>query len=157
MKIELLFVGKTDNSYLKDGISIYYKRLIHYSNVTIVEIPDIKSTSSLSENQIKEREADLILKRVGDSDFLILMDEQGKMVASIDFASQIEAYINKGVKKIIFLIGGAYGFSERVYSRANTMLSLSKLTFSHQMVRLILIEQIYRSFTILKGEPYHHK
>lgn len=157
MKIDLLFVGKTDNSYLKEGILIYNKRLSHYTNISIVEIPDIKSAASLSESQIKEREADSILKRVGENDFLVLLDEHGKMLSSVEFANNIESHLIRGTKKVIFVIGGAYGFADRVYKRADNKISLSKMTFSHQMVRLILVEQIYRAFTILKGEPYHHK
>ncbi|MFA6757720.1 MAG: 23S rRNA (pseudouridine(1915)-N(3))-methyltransferase RlmH [Bacteroidales bacterium] len=157
MNIELLLTGKTDLEYLKKGIFLYEKRLKHYCNFNRIEIPQLKRVSSLKENQIKVKEGELILKNISDQDVLILLDERGAKISSQDFAQRIENWAVRGIKKVIFTVGGAYGFSEEVYERANGMISLSNMTFSHQMVRLIFVEQLYRAFTIIKGEPYHHK
>ncbi|MDD2583606.1 MAG: 23S rRNA (pseudouridine(1915)-N(3))-methyltransferase RlmH [Bacteroidales bacterium] len=157
MNIELLLTGKTDLEYLKKGIFLYEKRLKHYCNFNRIEIPQLKRVSSLKENQIKIKEGELILKNISDQDVLILLDERGAKISSQDFAQRIENWAVRGIKKVIFTVGGAYGFSEEVYERANGMISLSNMTFSHQMVRLIFVEQLYRAFTIIKGEPYHHK
>lgn len=157
MNIELLLTGKTDLEYLKKGIFLYEKRLKHYCNFNRIEIPQLKRVSSLKENQIKVKEGELILKNISDQDVLILLDERGAKISSQDFALRIENWAVRGIKKVIFTVGGAYGFSEEVYERANGMISLSNMTFSHQMVRLIFVEQLYRAFTIIKGEPYHHK
>jgi len=157
VNIELLLTGKTDLEYLKKGIFLYEKRLKHYCNFNRIEIPQLKRVSSLKENQIKVKEGELILKNISDQDVLILLDERGAKISSQDFAQRIENWAVRGIKKVIFTVGGAYGFSEEVYERANGMISLSNMTFSHQMVRLIFVEQLYRAFTIIKGEPYHHK
>jgi len=157
VNIELLLTGKTDLEYLKKGIFLYEKRLKHYCNFNRIEIPQLKRVSSLKENQIKIKEGELILKNISDQDVLILLDERGAKISSQDFAQRIENWAVRGIKKVIFTVGGAYGFSEEVYERANGMISLSNMTFSHQMVRLIFVEQLYRAFTIIKGEPYHHK
>ena len=157
MNILLLLVGKTDRKYLQEGISVYEGRLRHYTSYSKEEIPDLKGRSSLSHSQIKNLEGAQILKRVGAGDILILLDERGKEVSSVEFSVKLEKWLLSGVKSIIFVVGGAYGFSDAVYERANEKLSLSRMTFSHQMVRLFFTEQLYRAFTILKGEPYHHE
>jgi len=157
VKIELLLSGKTDFEYLKTGISLYEKRLKHYCTYNRKEIPELKQASSLKENQIKEKEGELILKNIAEQDVLILLDQRGDQITSEEFALQLENMAVRGIKKVIFTVGGAYGFSEKVYERANGKISLSNMTFSHQMVRLIFTEQLYRAFTIIKGEPYHHK
>ena len=157
MKITLLTVGKTDKDWVKQGIDIYVSRLKHYIPFTINEIPELKNVSALSKGQIKVREGELILKNVKPTDDVILMDEHGKEYTSVDFASILQRKISLEGKDMVFVIGGAYGFSEEVYKRANSKISLSKITFSHQMVRAIFTEQLYRAFTIMRGEPYHHE
>ena len=157
MKITLLTVGKTDKDWVKQGIDIYVSRLKHYIPFSINEIPELKNVSALSKEQIKSREGELILKNVKPADDVILMDEHGKEYTSVDFASLLQKKISYEGKDIVFVIGGAYGFSEEVYRRANSKISLSKMTFSHQMVRAIFTEQLYRAFTIIRGEPYHHE
>lgn len=157
MKITLLTVGKTDRDWVKQGIDIYTSRLKHYIPFSINEIPELKNVSALSKDQIKVREGELILKNVKPTDDVILMDEHGKEYTSVDFASFLQKKISYEGKDIVFVIGGAYGFSDDVYRRANGKISLSKMTFSHQMVRAIFTEQLYRAFTIMRGEPYHHE
>ena len=157
MKIALLTVGKTDRDWVKQGLDIYVSRLKHYIPFTINEIPELKNVSALSKDQIKVREGELILKNVKPTDDVILMDEHGKEYTSVDFASILQRKISLEGKDMVFVIGGAYGFSEDVYKRANSKISLSKMTFSHQMVRAIFTEQLYRAFTIMRGEPYHHE
>ena len=157
MKITLLTVGKTDKDWVKQGIDIYASRMKHYFPFSIVEIPELKNVSSLSQDQIKTKEGELILKNVKPADDVILLDERGREFSSMEFAKVLQDKISYNGKDIIFVIGGAYGFSDAVYARANSKLSLSKMTFSHQMVRTIFAEQLYRAFTIMKGEPYHHE
>lgn len=157
MKIDLVLVGKSDQKYLQEGIDIYLKRLKHYCQFEMKVIPDLKSTKSLSEEQQKEKEGELIINQIKDSDFVILLDERGESLSSVDFAQLIEKKQVAGTRKLSFVIGGPYGFSKDVYAKANAKLSLSAMTFSHQMVRLLFIEQLYRAFTIINGEPYHHK
>ena len=157
MKITLLTVGKTDRDWVKQGIDIYTSRLKHYIPFSINEIPELKNVSALSKDQIKVREGELILKNIKPTDDLILLDERGKQYTSIELAKVIQDKISYVGKDIVYVIGGAYGFSDAVYQRANSKISLSKMTFSHQMVRAIFVEQIYRAFTIMKGEPYHHE
>ena len=152
MKIELLVIGKTDKDYLQKGISIYLDRLKHYIPFELKVIPDIKNTKNLSEEQQKQREGELILKQLQPADELVLLDENGKRHSSVQFAENIEKKLIAGTKKVVYVIGGPYGFSSEVYHRANQKLSLSAMTFSHQMVRLIFAEQLYRAFTIIKGE-----
>lgn len=158
MKLTLLLVGKTAFPYINDGIAIYRKRLGSYIPFSMVELPDIKNASSLSCGQIREKEGDSILRAVRQNDTLLLLDERGESYSSLQWAAFLERQMvaNPG-RDITFAIGGAYGFSENVYKRADGMISLSKMTFSHQMVRLIFIEQLYRAFTIIRGEPYHHQ
>ena len=157
MKIKLIVVGKTDAKYIKEGIDIYQKRLKHYIPFELIEIPDIKNSKNLSEAQQKEKEGIEILKKVESSDFLALLDENGTSYSSVDFSKFIQKRMNQGLKNLVFIVGGPYGFSETLYQKSNSKISLSKMTFSHQMVRLFFVEQIYRSYTILKNEPYHHK
>ena len=157
MKITLLTVGKTDRDWVKQGLDIYVSRLKHYIPFSIVEIPELKNVSALSTEQIKTKEGELILKNVKPNDDVILLDERGKQYTSVELAKIIQDKISYAGKDIVFIIGGAYGFSDAVYQRANSKLSLSKMTFSHQMVRAIFAEQIYRAFTIMRGEPYHHE
>ncbi|MBR5835766.1 MAG: 23S rRNA (pseudouridine(1915)-N(3))-methyltransferase RlmH [Bacteroidales bacterium] len=157
MKITLLTVGKTDKDWVKQGMDIYVSRLKHYIPFAVVEIPELKNVSALTKEQIKVREGELILKNVKPTDDLILMDERGKEYTSVDFAKVIQDKISYVGKDMVYVIGGAYGFSDAVYQRANSKISLSRMTFSHQMVRAIFVEQIYRAFTIMKGEPYHHE
>jgi len=157
MNIKLLLVGKTDEGSLQGLIDNYIKRLGHYNKFELEIIPDLKNTKSLSVEQQKSREGSLILEKINASDYLVLLDEAGKQYSSEAFSEFIQKRLNSGMKQLIFLVGGPYGFSEEVYARAQSKLSLSKMTFSHQMVRLFFVEQLYRAFTILKNEPYHHK
>ena len=157
MKITLLTVGKTDKDWVRQGLDIYVSRLKHYIPFSVVEIPELKNVSALSKEQIKSKEGELILKNIRPTDDVILMDERGKQYTSVELAKIIQDKISYAGKDIVFIIGGAYGFSDTVYQRANSKLSLSKMTFSHQMVRAIFAEQIYRAFTIMRGEPYHHE
>jgi 23S rRNA (pseudouridine1915-N3)-methyltransferase len=156
MKITLISIGKTDNKYLQVLINDYIKRLEFYVSFTFVVIPDIKKVKKVSEIQQKKAEGTEILKRIIPSDTLILLDENGKSLSSIGLSEFLQKKMNSGLKNLVFSIGGPYGFSEEVYIRASGKISLSKMTFSHQMVRLFIIEQLYRGFTILKNEPYHH-
>ena len=157
MKITLLTVGKTDKDWVKQGLDIYTSRLKHYISFTISEIPELKNVSALTKEQIKAKEGDPILKSIRPADDVILLDEHGKEFTSTGFASFLQKKMALEGRDIVFIIGGAYGFSEEVYKRSNSKISLSQMTFSHQMVRAIFAEQIYRAFTIMKGEPYHHE
>ena len=157
MNIKLIAVGKTDNPSLQQLISTYEKRLSYYINFELQLLADIKNSKSLSEEQQKIKEGELILSYVEPSHHLILLDERGKEYTSIAFADELQKKMNTGIKQLTFVIGGPYGFSQAIYQRANSKLSLSKLTFSHQMIRLFFVEQLYRAFTILRNEPYHHQ
>ena len=157
MKITFLTVGKTEDAYLKDGMDKYLKRLKHYIKFEIVELPELKNTKALSEQQQKVREAELLFKNISTTDFVMLLDEAGSQHTSIQFADLLNKKMIASVNNLVFIIGGPYGFDDTIYKRANDKLSLSKMTFSHQMVRLFFVEQVYRAFTILKGEPYHHQ
>ena len=157
MKICLLTVGKTDIGWVREGLETYSSRLSHYVPFSVCEIPELKNTSALTRTQIKEREGELILKAIKPTDRVILLDELGKEYRSVEFAEEIRRLSLAGGKDIVFVIGGAYGFSEAVYARSVGKISLSRMTFSHQMVRTIFAEQLYRAFTIIKGEPYHHE
>lgn len=157
MKITLLTVGKTDRDWVKQGLDLYISRLKHYIPFTLTEIPELKNVSSLSESQIKTKEGELILKQLRPSDDVILLDEKGKQYTSMEFSRLIQDKMTYSGRDIVFVIGGAYGFAPEVYDRASSKISLSKMTFSHQMVRTIFVEQVYRAFTIMKGEPYHHE
>ena len=157
MQITLLAIGKTDNKQLQQLIDEYTKRLGFYIKFNLEIIPDIKNSKNLSEAQQKQKEGDLILNKVNTFDVLVLLDENGKQLDSIGFSNYLQKHMNSGIKQLIFVIGGPYGFSQEVYQKAQGKLSLSKMTFSHQMVRLFFIEQLYRGFTILRNEPYHHR
>ncbi|WP_124980533.1 23S rRNA (pseudouridine(1915)-N(3))-methyltransferase RlmH [Nonlabens xiamenensis] len=157
MNISLLVVGKTDDSRIQELINIYVDRLGHYINFDLEIIPDLKKTKHLSEEQQKEKEGQLILDRLEKSDFVTLLDEKGKQYTSMQFADLINKRSVSGLKRLVFVIGGPYGFSPSVYAAAQSKLSLSQMTFSHQMVRLFAVEQIYRAFSILRNEPYHHQ
>jgi len=157
MNIKLLAIGKTDNKSLQALIDDYTKRLSFYIKFDIEIIPDIKNAKNLSENQQKEKEGEMILSKINTTDQLILLDENGKSFTSIGFSEELQKKMNSGIKTLVFVIGGPYGFSEEVYKKANGKISLSEMTFSHQMIRLFFIEQLYRGFTILKNEPYHHQ
>lgn len=157
MNIRLIAIGKTDNKDLQSLINEYTKRLSFYVKFELDIIPDIKNVKNLSEGQQKEKEGELILAKITPSDHLILLDENGKTYSSIGFSDYLQKKMNAGIKTLVFAIGGPYGFSENVYQKAQGKVSLSEMTFSHQMVRLFVIEQIYRGFTILKNEPYHHQ
>jgi 23S rRNA (pseudouridine1915-N3)-methyltransferase len=156
MKFSLIFVGKTSFKYLEIGIAEYEKRIKRYTDFEIKILKDLKTGKNMPANIVKIKEGELILKQLKDSDFLILLDEKGKQYSSREFADFIDHKMITGGKRIVFLIGGAFGFSESVYKRANSKLSLSKMTFSHQPIRLLFAEQLYRAFTIIKGEPYHN-
>ncbi len=157
MTIKLITIGKTDNKQLTSLIDDYIKRLGYYIKFSLDIIPDIKNSKNLGEVQQKQKEGELILKKISTTDTLILLDENGKQFDSVDFSSYLQKHMNSGIKQLVFVIGGPYGFSEDVYKKSNGKLSLSKMTFSHQMIRLFFIEQLYRGFTILRNEPYHHK
>ena len=156
MKITLLAIGKTDNRNLQNLMDDYTKRLNFYVSFSLEVIPDIKNAKNLSETQQKQAEGDEILKKIIPADTLILLDEKGKVYSSVGFSEFLQKKMNSGLKNLVFVIGGPYGFSDELYARANGKVSLSAMTFSHQMVRLFFIEQLYRAFTILKNEPYHH-
>ena len=157
MNIKLLTIGKTDNKNLQSLIDEYTKRLSFYVKFELEIIPDIKNVKNLSEAQQKEKEGELILSKITPTDHLILLDENGKTFSSVGFSDFLQKKMNAGIKTLVFVIGGPYGFSETVYKQAVGKVSLSEMTFSHQMVRLFIIEQIYRGFTILRNEPYHHQ
>ncbi len=157
MKITLLTVGRTDVDWVRQGLELYRSRLEHYVPFSIMELPQLRGVSALSKEQIKDREGEAILKNIGKGDHVILLDERGKEYRSVEFATRLEAFMSRSSAGLVFVIGGAYGFSKAVYDRADEKLSLSKMTFSHQMVRTVFAEQLYRAFTIIKGEPYHHE
>lgn len=156
MKCNLIFVGKTVNKHFQAGISDYAERIGHYMPFTITTIPELKNTKNLSEEQQKQAEGELILRQLQPSDTVVLLDEHGREMRSVEFARWLEQK-RLSARRLVFVIGGPYGFSPAVYQRANEQLSLSRMTFSHQMVRLVFTEQIYRACTIIKGEPYHHE
>ncbi len=156
MKTELILVGKTADKHFQAGIDDYTGRIGHYMPFAIRVIPELKNTKALTEEQQKEREGELILKMVQPGDWVVLLDEHGAEMTSVEYARWL-AKKQQGVGRLVYVIGGPYGFSRKVYDRANEMVSMSKMTFSHQMVRLIFVEQLYRACTILRGEPYHHE
>ncbi|MBL7889528.1 MAG: 23S rRNA (pseudouridine(1915)-N(3))-methyltransferase RlmH [Bacteroidia bacterium] len=157
MKITLILNGKTEDDHIIKGFAIYEQRLKHYISFETIVIPALKNTKALSVEQQKQKEAELLFKHIQSSDKLILLDENGKEYHSVGFSEFIQQQMNSGIKNLVFVVGGPYGFSDEVYKRANGKLSLSKMTFSHQMVRLFFVEQVYRAMTILKNEPYHHQ
>jgi len=157
MKITLIAIGKTEDKYLIEGIDKYLNRLKHYINFSLVIIPDVKNTKNLTEAQQKTKEAELISKQLNNSDIVVLLDEKGKKYSSVQFSQYLNKQMVGSVQNLVFIIGGPYGFDESIHKRANSSISLSDMTFSHQMVRLFFVEQLYRAFTILKNEPYHHE
>jgi 23S rRNA (pseudouridine1915-N3)-methyltransferase len=157
MDIKLIAIGKTDKTELDQLIKSYQNRLMHYVRFSFEIIPDLKNSKNLSEKLQKEEEGKIILSKISNSDRLILLDENGQEMNSVGFSNFLQKQMNSGLKRLVLVIGGPYGFSEDVYKKASSKLALSKMTFSHQMVRLFIIEQLYRSFTILKNEPYHHR
>ena len=157
MTIKLIAIGKTDNTDLQSLMDDYIKRLGFYIKFSMDIIPDIKNVKNLSEEQQKRKEGELILSKLNATDILILLDENGKQFDSVHFSEYLQKHMNSGIKQLVFAIGGPYGFSKDVYNKSNGKLSLSKMTFSHQMIRLFFIEQLYRGFTILRNEPYHHR
>lgn len=157
MKITFLVIGKTEESYLREGIDKYIKRLKHYVKFEIVEIPELKNTKNLTEDQQKAKEAELLTKNINNTDYIVLLDEKGTEYTSVQFSGFISKKMLSSVQNLVFIIGGPYGFDHKLQTQANEKLSLSKMTFSHQMVRLFFVEQVYRAFSILKGEPYHHE
>ena len=157
MQIKLIAIGKTDDKQLIALIERYESRLKHYIKFSFDIIPDIKNVKNLSKKLQKEKEGELILKKIANTDVLVLLDEKGKDFTSVGFSDYLQKKMNAGIKQLIFVIGGPYGFSEAIYKKAQGKVSFSKMTFSHQMIRLFVVEQIYRGFTILKNEPYHHQ
>ena len=156
MKINLMCIGKTDEKKIKNLVSYYKLRLPKYWNFEIIEIPDVKNAKNLSPDLLKKEEAKLIFQNLDSTDVLVLLDEKGKQFTSREFAQKIDHWQNSSIKRIVILIGGAYGFAEEIYQRANEKISLSKMTFTHQMIRLFIVEQIYRADQILQGKPYHN-
>jgi 23S rRNA (pseudouridine1915-N3)-methyltransferase len=157
MQIKLLALGKTDNKAIQELIDEYTTRLGHYIRFELEVIPDLKHTKSLSETVQKEKEGELILKKLLPTDDLLLLDERGKSYTSLEFSDFLQKKMNSGLRQLVLVIGGPYGFSEEVYTRANGKISLSKMTFSHQMIRPFVVEQLYRAMTIQRNEPYHHE
>ena len=157
MRTYLILIGKTTNSHVVSLIDDYASRLKHYIGFDIITIPELKNTKSLSAEQQKQQEGELILKQLQAGDHVVLLDEHGKELRSVEFSHYMEQRMQTVSKRLVFIIGGPYGFSPDVYAKANEKLSLSKMTFSHQMVRLIFVEQLYRAMTIMRGEPYHHE
>jgi 23S rRNA (pseudouridine1915-N3)-methyltransferase len=157
MKIKLIAIGKTDQKNLERLIEEYQNRLKHYIKFELEIIQDIKNTKNLNEEQQKEKEGDLILSKLRNTDYLVLLDDKGKEFTSIEFSLYLQKKMNAGLKQLVLVIGGPYGFSSGIYEKASGKISLSKMTFSHQMIRLFVVEQLYRGFTILKNEPYHHE
>lgn len=156
MKIVLLCVGKTDEDFVKKGCEVYLKRLQHYAKTEVIFIPDLKGVASLNPEQRNEKEGEQILKQLEETDRIILLDEGGEEFSSRKFSQYLQKQFNTGSKRIVFIIGGAFGFSEPIYAKSHGKLSLSKMTFNHQMIRMFFLEQIYRGFTILNNEPYHN-
>lgn len=157
MDIKLVLHGKTEDAYLQEGISKFAKRLKHYISFSELLIPALKNTKKLRFQDIKQKEGELLLSKIKSTDTIVLLDEKGRSFSSVEFSNFLQKQMNQSIKSLVFVIGGPYGFSDEVYKRANHKISLSKMTFSHQMIRLLFIEQIYRAFTILNNEPYHHK
>ena len=157
MKITFLVIGKTEDSYLKEGIEKYIKRLKHYVKFEMIELPELKNTKNFSEDQQRAKEAEMISKNLSNTDYIVLLDEKGQEYSSVQFSGFISKKMLSSVQNLVFIVGGPYGFENNLHTLANEKLSLSKMTFSHQMVRLFFVEQLYRAFSILKGEPYHHE
>ena len=157
MKITLILIGKTEEAFIEQGLSLYLARLRHYTVIQVVVIPALKDASSLTPQQVKEREAALVLKQLSPGSTLTILDEQGTELRSVEFSTQLQKWMNSGTKELVFLVGGAFGIADELKKRAAFQLSLSRLTFTHQMIRLIFAEQLYRAFTIIRNEPYHNE
>lgn len=157
MKITVIAVGKTSTPYVREGIDAFLQRASRYVPVNLEVIPDLKSTRGLTPDEQKRREGEMILKALQPGDRVVLLDERGRQLTSMRFAAEIERLMASGLKRLVYIVGGPYGFSPEVYQRADDKLSLSTMTFTHEMVRLFFIEQVYRAMTILRGEPYHHE
>ena len=157
MKIVLLTVGKTSQKNIEEEILLYSKRLSYYTDFELQEIPSLKISAKISKSELKKSEGQIVMKYLNSSDYVVLLDENGKSYSSIDFSKKIEKFMLNSFKRIVFVIGGAFGFSDELYSRCNEKVSLSNMTFSHQMVRLFFVEQLYRAFTIINNEKYHHQ
>ena len=156
MKIKLIQIGKTEEYYLQDGIKKYMSRITHYIPFELISLPDIKNGNKMAIEKLKEEECKFISSKITVSDVVVLLDEKGLQLSSVEFSQNLQKKMNASVSTIVFVIGGAFGFSKEMYARSNEKLSISKMTFSHQMIRLLFVEQLYRALTILKGEKYHH-
>lgn len=157
MNIDLIVVGKTDSPQVASLIEMYAKRLSHYCRFSVITLADVKNTRNMAPSRQKQMEGEAILRDIADGDYLVLMDERGRQFTSLEYAEWLQKRMVSGLKRLVIVIGGPYGFSDEVYKRANEKISLSKMTFSHQIVRAIFAEQLYRAFTILNNEPYHHE
>jgi len=157
MIIKVITIGKTNKDFLVQGENEYLKRLGRYLSIKKIEIPDIKGTKKMNQSEIKLREGQLILSKIQPADYVVLLDDKGKIHTSVQFSNWLQSKMNLSIKNLIFIIGGAYGFSDEVYQRGQEKISISKMTFSHQMIRMIFLEQLYRGFSILNNEPYHHE
>lgn len=157
MNIDLVVTGKTNIDYISEGVNVYAGRLRNYTNFSVITLPDVKNAKSLTPELLKEREGDQLIKTLEKYDYVVFLDDKGKEHTSTGFAEWLNKKTGTGVRKMCFVVGGAYGFSQEAYKRAQEKMSVSKMTFSHQMIRLLFTEQLYRAFTILNGEPYHHE
>ena len=157
MNIDLLVVGKTDSAEIQSLVATYLKRLNFYTRVTLVTLPDLKNTRNISAESQKRQEGELLMRQFADGDYVVLLDEKGAEMRSVEFSMWLQKRMNSGVRRLCFVIGGPYGFSKTVYDRADASISLSRMTFSHQIIRAIFAEQLYRAFTIIRNEPYHHE
>ena len=158
MKLAILWVGKTSTDYINKAIDTYVQRIGHYMPIEIIEVPDVKNAKNMDTAQLRQKEGELIIKQLRPDDYIVFLDDKGKQMSSTEFACWIDkTNMNSSIKRLVFVIGGAYGFSLDAYKQAKSFLSISKMTFSHQIIRPILVEQIYRAMTILRGEPYHHE
>lgn len=157
MNIKLIVVGKSESEHLRSWVEVYVKRLSHYIGFEIVTLPDVKNAKNLSVGELKEREGEMILRQIEKADKVVLLDEKGKEFSSMEFSKYLEKQMNASVRTLAFVVGGAFGFSPKVYEKIGERIAISRMTFSHQMIRLLVVEQIYRAFTILKGEPYHNE
>lgn len=157
MNIKLIVVGKSESEHLRSWVEVYVKRLSHYIGFEIITLPDVKNAKNLSVGELKEREGEMILRQIEKADKVVLLDEKGKEFSSMEFSKYLEKQMNASVRTLAFVVGGAFGFSPKVYEKIGERIAISRMTFSHQMIRLLVVEQIYRAFTILKGEPYHNE
>jgi 23S rRNA (pseudouridine1915-N3)-methyltransferase len=157
MNIKLIVVGKTNQSYVEEGVKEYFSRLKHYISFEIIVVPDVKGAKNLSSSTLKDKEAENIIKYLNNQDAVVLLDEHGQEFRSKEFAQYLQKKMNQGTKTLVFIVGGAFGFSDKMYSLTSEKISISKMTFSHQMIRLLFTEQLYRAFTILHNEPYHNE